>query len=100
MKKIILSLLLAFTACFSACGATNNTQNSSNSQKQELLYPMDDVVKPDLMWDTNTLFATDPELQECDVALGENIHTFKFRSAPYGNKENTWVFAAIGIPTS
>ena len=100
MKKIILSLLLAFTACFSACGATNNTQNSSNSQKQELLYPMDDVVKPDLMWDTNTLFATDPELQECDVALGENIQTFKFRSAPYGNKENTWVFAAIGIPTS
>ncbi len=100
MKKIALSLLLAFTACFSACGGGNNTQNSSEVPKQEVLYPMDDVVKPDLMWDTETLFATEPELQEADVALGNTIQAFKFRSAPYGKMESTWVFAAIGIPTS
>ena len=101
MKKTILTLSLAAIACFSACGGGNNDGATSSDQpNQEVLYQIDDVVKPDLMWDTETLFATTPELQETDVNLGDTIQTFKFRSAPYGDKENTWVFAAIGFPTS
>ena len=101
MKKLALTLSLALIAGFSSCGGgNNNNQSSSDQPKQEILYQMDDVVKPDLMWDTQTLFATNPELQESDVSLGDTIQTFKFRSAPYGDKENTWVFAAIGFPLS
>lgn len=106
MKKIILSLSLAAIASFSSCSALNdmlNPQNSQNLQsasEQESVSQIDDIVKPDLMWDTETLFATKPEMQETDVYLGGNIQTFKFRSAPYGDKESTWVFAAIGIPTT
>ena len=115
MKKIILSLSLAAIASFSSCSLLSNLQNSqsttdydsgSNAQssqstpEQENTPQIEDIVKPDLMWDTETLFATKPELQESDVYLGSTIQTFKFRSAPYGNKESTWVFAAIGVPTS
>lgn len=100
MKKFALTLSLALVAALSACGTENhNSQSDSTQTKQEVLYQMDDVVKPDLMWDTETLFAAEPELKETDVSLGDNVQTFKFRSAPYGDKESTWVFAAIGLPT-
>lgn len=108
MKKLALILSLSLIAGLSACtsggiasGGENNSQSTSEQpQQEEMLYHVDDVVKPDLIWDTETLFATQPELQEADVSLGDTIQTFKFRSAPYGDKENTWVFAAIGVPTS
>ena len=105
MKKIILSLSLAAIFSFSSCSFLSDMLNSQStpeqeSTSQESISQSDDIVKPDLIWDTETLFATKPELQETNVSLGENIQTFKFRSAPYGNKENTWVFAAVGVPTS
>ncbi len=102
MKKIILSLTLAAILSFPSCSFLDNLLSSQSTSEQESISQSDvveDVVKPDLMWDTETLFATKPELQETDVSLGNNIQTFKFRSAPYGNKESTWVFAAIGVPT-
>ena len=101
MKKIILALSLAVITCFSACGGgNNNAQSSQSSSEQESTSQTDEFVKPDLIWDTETLFATKPEFQETDVSLGGTIQTFKFRSAPYGDKKNTWVFAAMGFPTS
>ena len=114
MKKLALILSLSLIAGLSACtsggvtsgGVTSGSESTNQStseqpqEEKEMLYHVDDVVKPDLIWDTETLFATKPELMESDVFLGDTIQTFKFRSAPYGNKENTWVFAAIGIPTS
>ena len=106
MKKIILSLSLAAVACFSSCSLLSNLQNTQSTQstqstpEQESTSQVDEFVKPDLIWDTETLFATKPEMQETDVSLGGTIQTFKFRSAPYGDKKSTWVFAAIGIPTT
>ena len=64
-------------------------------------YLVEDVVKPDLLWDTQTLFATIPQIKdEGEVPLGENITSFKFASVPYLDKERTWVFAAIGMPNA
>lgn len=108
MKKLALilslSLIAGFAASASGCtasGEKNNSQSTSEqTQEKEMLYHVDDVVKPDLIWDTETLFATDPALIESDVSLGDSIQTFKFSSAPYGDKKITWVFAAIGVPTS
>ena len=106
MKKIILTLSLAAITCLSSCSildilqSPQNSQSSQSSSEQESISQTDDIVKPDLMWDTETLFATKPELQETDVSLGGTIQTFKFRSAPYGDKASTWVFAAVGIPTT
>lgn len=100
MKKIILSLSLAAIFSFSSCSFLSDMLNSQSVSEQESISQSDDIVKPDLMWDTETLFATKPEMQETDVSLGGTIQTFKFRSAPYGDKESTWVFAAIGFPTS
>lgn len=108
MKKLALilslSLIAGFAASASGCtasGEKNNSQSTSEqTQEKEMLYHVDDVVKPDLIWDTETLFATDPALIESDVSLGDSIQTFKFSSAPYGDKKITWVFSAIGVPTS
>ena len=108
MKKLALLLSFSLITGFSQCtsgiaseGGENNSQSTSEqTQQEEMLYHVDDVVKPDLIWDTETLFVTKPELIGADVFLGDTIQTFKFCSAPYGPKEKTWVFAAIGVPTS
>ena len=60
MKKIILSLSLAAIASFSSCSVLTdmlNPQSSQNSQitsEQESTSQTDEIVKPDLMWDTET----------------------------------------------
>ena len=104
MKKL-LTTLLAFTFVFaSGCsflpfGNSSSSESSSeHTEKQEVLYQMEDVVKPDLLWDTNTLFDTTVEMKEVDLDLGAGIQAFKFKSAPYQNRD-TWVFAAIGTPS-
>ena len=100
MKKIVLSLSLAAMFAFSSCSFLNDMLNPQSSSEQESISQSDDIARPDLIWDTETLFATKPEMRETDVSLGGTIQTFKFRSAPYGDKESTWVFAAIGFPTT
>ena len=101
MKKIIaailsLSLLLGTGCSFFPFG---NNQSDGGENKESLpLYQIEDVVRSDLLWDTKTLFDCKVTTKEENVDLGENIEAFKFQSAPYGNLQNTWVFAAIGMP--
>ena len=53
------------------------------------------------MWDTDALFHVLPEIRPIDnVKLGQGIEVFKFQSAPYGDKAATWVFGAIGTPST
>lgn len=69
-------------------------------------YKTEDVVKQDLMWNTASLYAVNPETKEVgNVNYGagyENLTSFKFKSAPFSKKtqtqENTWVFATVGVP--
>lgn len=107
MKKCLLAILSLMLMLGSGCSlpsfggsSIDSTQNSSvEVEKEDLpLYQMEDVVKPNLLWDTQTLFDVKVERQEADVNLGSNIQAFKFKSAPYQNLENTWVFAAVGTP--
>lgn len=84
----------------SGCGKTNNTDGSNNLEVDMPLYQIEDVVKPNLIWDTETLFATAPETKNMDLQLGDGIQTFKFKSAPYQGLPYTWVFAAIGVPSA
>ncbi len=52
-----------------------------------------------LMWDMEKLFQTLPATKPMEeIRLGEGMESFKFQSAPYGDKESTWVFAAMGVP--
>ncbi len=100
MKKL-LSALLLLPLCFAAaCGdPETDSTNPQNPQKEEMLYQIEDVVKEDLIWDTKSIFATTPAIKESDLNWGyDNIQAFKFSSAPYKDKDTTWVFAAIGVP--
>jgi hypothetical protein len=92
MKKCLLAILSLMLMLGSGCSlpsffgeSTDSTQNSSvEVEKEDLpLYQMEDVVKPNLLWDTQTLFDVKVERQEADVNLGSNIQAFKFKSAPY-----------------
>lgn len=113
MKKYLataLSFILLFGAgcnlpMFGGNGTTSTESSQSNSveveeKKDAPLYQMEDVVKSDLLWDTKTMFDVKVERKETDVYLGANIQTFKFKSAPYGDLDSTWVFAAVGTPTT
>ena len=52
------------------------------------------------MWNINELFCKTTEIRTLpDIALGDGIEAFKFKSAPYGHLDDTWPFAAIGIPS-
>jgi hypothetical protein len=110
MKKIILALLSTLLIFSAGCSGQNTdsssaTENNSSiisaeEEESGVLYQIEDVVKSDLLWDTQTLFNTEVEIRDENLDLGTNIQTFKFKSASYKNLENTWVFAAIGKPTS
>ena len=102
-------LLTGMVACNnggSNSGSSNSSSSSGSSVKpiteiKDPLYQMTDVVKDDLMWDTAELFETLPETKEMpEIKLAKGIKGFKFKSASYGAKENTWVFGAIGTPTT
>lgn len=81
------------------CGSAGDN-NGGNTDRNAPLYQIEDVVKPDSIFDTQALFATVPETKEVGISLGENIRAFKFKSVPYQNSTHTWVFAAIGVPTT
>ena len=62
---------------------------------------MKTATKANLIWDTDALFDILPSVRPLkSVQLGQGIEAFKFQSAPYGEKENTWVFAAMGTPNT
>ena len=59
------------------------------------------AINKNLMWDTDALFNVLPEIRPIKgVKIGPGIEAFKFKSAPYGDKAETWVFGAIGTPST
>lgn len=59
------------------------------------------IKKENLIGDTERLFKLVPAIRPMEnVKMSGGIQAFKFRSAPYGEKENTWVFAAMGTPNA
>ncbi|MBR2023465.1 MAG: prolyl oligopeptidase family serine peptidase, partial [Clostridia bacterium] len=59
-----------------------------------------DVTKG-IMWDTQTLFNIVPEQRAMpELNLGANISAFKFKASGTETKTETWVFGAVGVPTS
>jgi dienelactone hydrolase len=59
------------------------------------------IKKENLIGDTEWLFEAVPAIRPMEnVKMSSGIQAFKFRSAPYGEKENTWVFAAMGTPNA
>ncbi len=51
------------------------------------------------MWDVGALFGVIPKIRPMnEVKLSGGIQTFKFQSAPYAERADTWVFAAMGVP--
>ncbi|MBE7078429.1 MAG: hypothetical protein E7380_01035 [Clostridiales bacterium] len=103
MKKF-LSALLLLPLCFAAACGEPESSPTQKPQKEEteMLYQIEDVVKEDLIWDTKSIFATTPAINSAttpsNVAPSDNIELFKFSSAPYADKDTTWVLAAIGVP--
>lgn len=108
MKKF-LAFLLAVLTCFSVvgCGGTSSTNNDDDSSTNNATttgygsYTVEDVVKPNLMWDTEKLFAVNPQTKEVEISNGnDNLSFFKFESVGYQPKglSTTWVFACIGVP--
>lgn len=54
-----------------------------------------------LMWNTEALFSTRPTLSMMpELNLGSGISAFKFKAAPTATKTETWVFGALGVPTT
>ncbi len=95
--KKMTAVVAAFVLLIGACACNNHGSGNVKSP----LYQIEDVVKTDLMWDTETLFETVPEKQPmADIKLAKGIEAFKFKSAAYQGKTNTWVFGAIGTPTT
>ncbi len=79
-----LALMLCITAFLTACRVEPEAKQPE---------------KENLLWDTRALFTQATEVKEVGaVELGERITSFKFKGAPYQDKQETWVFAAIGIP--
>lgn len=95
MAVMAISGLLAFSMV--SCGENTGGGNAQTDP----LYQIADVVKENLMWDTETLFQTVPETKPLeDIQLAENMEAFKFKSVGYQDKESTWVFGAVGTPTT
>lgn len=81
--------------------AEADSSSSDNKSEDVILYQAEDIIRENLMWNTEELFAATPELkEEGAVYLGENIQSFKFKGPAYQNLEETWVFAAMGIPST
>ena len=102
--------LMILSACTPSGNGNGNGQGEQDvhtytdyNPETQSPYIVADQAKPDLMWDTQTLFATVPQIRDKNVvSLGENITSFMFAAAPYSAKditrEKTWVFAAMGKP--
>ncbi len=88
MKKIF-----AICLCFILCVFSF----SCKSDQFKWPYTVEDRVKENLMWDTAKLFETVPEIKSVGYSAG-TVELFKFKSAGYQSKENTWVFCALGVP--
>lgn len=104
---ITLWMISSCVAC-SNLGSFDSSETSSSIASEESiveikdpLYQIEDVRKTDLMWNTETLFQTVPETKAMqDIQIAKRIEAFKFQSVGYEDKENTWVFGAVGTPAT
>ncbi len=119
MKKL-LSVIMSAILCLGVVGCktssnsttTNDFSNNNSWQTYSTVtpnlevanpYTVQDVVKPNLMWNTAELFATNPQTVSVDIESGnDNLSFFKFESVGYApkNLDSTWVFACVGVPDS
>ncbi len=60
-------------------------------------YNVPDVEKENIMWNTDELFKRTVEIKD-EKDLSGGIRSFKFKSEPYADKPETWVYAALGMP--
>ena len=97
-KKIIAWIACVCSVGFSVGFASSCADKADKTNDSSPLYQMQDIRKPNSIWDVDKLFSVKPEIREVDVALGEGIQAFKFKSVPYKGAAETWVFAAIGMP--
>ena len=93
--------MLSSVALFScaACEKGNGEQTVFNPETDSP-YLVADVVKEDMMWNTEELFSREVETQAVDLNLGEGITAFTFKGEAYPEKNlsETWVYAAVGVP--
>lgn len=98
-------LLMGGVACDNTTDSSIDSESVSSSSEvitpvKDPLYQIEDVVKENLMWNTEEIFAIVPEIKLMpEIKLAKGIQAFKFQSAPYKNKEKTWVFGAMGTPS-
>ena len=113
MKKFCL-LLMCFFVVFGAfgCGPDDPGQEEGPpgqgsegsavfNPETDSPYKMEDMVKPDLIWNTEELFASSVATQEVSgLYLPTNMQAFLYDSLPYPAKglEKTKTFAVIGVP--
>ncbi len=102
MKKFF-ALCLGIVCLFCAVACGEKEQKKSSQNYSEPLYQTyaEEIEKTDLMWDTQTLFETTPQIRTLsDIPSRDGLTFLKFSSAKYQAKTQTWVFAAIGVPTT
>ena len=72
-----------------------------DAKKNGPLYQLQYEENPRLLWDTKRLFSLIPKTKSRqEVQLGAGVEAFVFQSAPYGEKLETWTFAAMGTPST
>ncbi|MBR2023781.1 MAG: dienelactone hydrolase family protein [Clostridia bacterium] len=101
MMKKILSIVLSFLSIVGicSCGKGDGVYNPSENKT----YFVEDVVREDMIFDTETLFAETTSYETLSYgALRQNMSAIKFQSAPYPakNLESTQTFAVLGVPTT
>lgn len=120
LKLLSVALVAIITlGAFVGCGQPSRNSETpidsskieSGGQENETMFNPDkdspykvaDIVKPNLKWDTKTLFETVPEITEVkNVNVGKRLKLFKFKSVAYPreNKTFTQVYGCIGVPES
>ena len=100
-KRVAATVVAAASLCAAvACDKGSDGGKGVYNPETDSPYKTADVVKEDLMWDTEELFSREVETQSVDLNLGEGITAFTFKGEAYPEKNltETWVYAAVGVP--
>lgn len=98
-KRIALCAAGAVLMFSAACGEPGEPQKPFDPAEGP--YAMEDIVREDLMWDTETLFAFQPEIETLqEIDPGDNMTAVKFESVAYPLKDldHKRTFAVVGTP--
>ncbi len=100
MKKCAVACTAGAILLFSAaCGGGETPAVPYNPAEGP--YAMEDIVREELMWDTETLFAAEPEIETLsEINPGKNMTAIKFESVAYPLKDldHKRTFAVVGVP--